>query len=222
MSALAAAAGVVIEAASLAHWEGLARLFEATSSPCYCRFWHFTGSNNAWLERCAEAPAENRAALERALAEGSDEGRGLVALAAGAGADTSAGAGAGVDAVAGAGADVVGWMKVAPATVMKKLYDRRLYKNLPCFAGDRSGVFVIGCALIHPSYRRRGVAKALVEGAVRLAPAWGARALEAFPRRPKEPVNDEELWTGPVSAFTASGFVEVNTFEPYPVLRRDL
>lgn len=212
MSDFAAAAGVVIEAATLEHWEGLARLFEAASSPCYCRFWHFTGSNNAWLERCAEAPAENRGALESALAEGSDEGRGLVALAAGA--ETEEGA--------GGGADVVGWMKVAPAAVMRKLYDRRLYKNLPCFAGDRSGVFVIGCALIHPSYRRRGVAKALVEGAVRLAPAWGARSLEAFPRRPKERVNDEELWTGPVSAFTASGFVEVNTFEPYPVLRREL
>jgi hypothetical protein len=46
--------------------------------------------------------------------------------------------------------------------------------------------------------------------------------IEAFPRRPKEPVNDEELWTGPVSAFTANGFIEVNTFEPYPVLRREL
>ena len=56
----------------------------------------------------------------------------------------------------------------------------------------------------------------------RIAPAWGARALEAFPRRPKEPVNDEELWTGPVSAFAKSGFVEVHAFEPYPVLRRDL
>jgi GNAT superfamily N-acetyltransferase len=113
-------------------------------------------------------------------------------------------------------------MKVAPAAVMKKLYDRRLYKNLACFEGDREGVFVVGCALIHPSYRKRGVATALVEGAVRLAPAWGARSLEAFPRRPKEPVNDEELWTGPVGAFTRNGFIEVNTFEPYPVLRRAL
>jgi GNAT superfamily N-acetyltransferase len=113
-------------------------------------------------------------------------------------------------------------MKVAPATAVAKAYERRLYKGLPCFAGDRTGVYLIGCALVHPGHRRRGVATALVAGAVKLAPAWGARALEALPRRPKEPVGDEELWTGPVSAFTTNGFVEVNAFEPYPVLRRTL
>jgi hypothetical protein len=66
------------------------------------------------------------------------------------------------------------------------------------------------------------VATALVAGAVRIAPSWGARALEALPRRPREPVSDEELWTGPMGAYAANGFVEVHAFEPYPVLRRDL
>ena len=67
-----------------------------------------------------------------------------------------------------------------------------------------------------------GVATALVGGAVRLAPAWGARALEAFPRNPKEPVSDEELWHGPMGAYAAHGFSVVHDFEPYPVLRREL
>jgi GNAT superfamily N-acetyltransferase len=124
--------------------------------------------------------------------------------------------------VALAGDTLVGWMKAAPARVMAKLYDQRLYRRLPCFEGDREGVFTIGCALVHPEHRRRGVARALVAGAVRLAPAWGARALEAFPRRPREHVSDEELWTGPMGAFSANGFVVVNDFEPYPVLRRVL
>jgi hypothetical protein len=66
------------------------------------------------------------------------------------------------------------------------------------------------------------VATALVAGAVRLAPSFGARALEAFPRRPREPVSDEELWTGPLGAYVQNGFVEVHAFEPYPVLRREL
>jgi hypothetical protein len=35
-------------------------------------------------------------------------------------------------------------------------------------------------------------------------------------------VSDEELWTGPVGAYAASGFVEVHGFAPYPVLRRAL
>jgi GNAT superfamily N-acetyltransferase len=192
---------VSVEAATREHTNGLVALFEACGSPCYCRFWHFGGTNNAWLDRSANAPGENRAELEAALASGSDEARGVVALAAGA---------------------LVGWLKVAPAAAMKKAYDRRLYKGLPCFDGGREGVFLVGCALVHPEHRHRGVATALVAGAVRLAPSWGARALEALPRRPREPVSDEELWTGPMGAYLANGFVEVSAFEPYPVLRRAL
>jgi GNAT superfamily N-acetyltransferase len=194
--------GLRVEAAAPAHEAGLASLFEAAGSPCHCRFWHFEGTSNAWLERCATAPEQNRADFAAALHAGGDEARGVVAL--------------------GLDGGVVGWLKVTPAAGMKKVYDRRLYRGLPCFAGDRAGVMVIGCALVHPAHRHAGVATALVEGAVRLAPAWGARALEAFPRRPKEPVSDEELWTGPMGAYARNGFVEVSDFEPYPVLRRVL
>ena len=224
-------AGIEIEgaietaAAGAEHRAGLVALFETTGSPCYCRFFHFEGTNNEWLARCAQAPDENRRELEAALAAGSDEARGVVALAHGGAGGSGGGGGAGGAGgvgSAGSAGEVVGWLKVAPAAAVRKAYERRLYKGLPCFAGDRTGVFLIGCALVHPAWRRRGVATALVAGAVRLAPAWGARALEALPRRPKEPVSDEELWTGPVSAFAASGFVEVHDLEPYPVLRRAL
>jgi GNAT superfamily N-acetyltransferase len=201
---MSAPPGIHVEAAGPGHAAGLVALFEAAGSPCYCRFWHFTGTNNAWLERSALAPDESRAELVTALNEGSDEARGIVAIA-------------------DAGSPrIVGWLKVAPAATMAKAYDRRLYRKLPCFEGDRAGVFLIGCTLVHPEHRHRGVASALVGGAVQFAPLWGARALEALPRRPKEPVSDEELWTGPMGAFTQHGFEIVHEFEPYPVLRRDL
>jgi GNAT superfamily N-acetyltransferase len=193
-----------VEAAGPQHAAGLVALFEAAGSPCHCRYWHFEGDKNAWLERCAAAPRENRAELERGLAAGSDDARGVVALAQ------------------GSAERVIGWLKVAPAAAVPKLYDQRLYRGLPCFQGDRAGVHVIGCALVDPTTRRRGVATALVAGAIRIAPSWGATALEALPRRPREPVSDEELWTGPLGAYLTNGFVEVHTFDPYPVLRREL
>jgi GNAT superfamily N-acetyltransferase len=210
---MSAPQGLRVELAGPEHTAGLLALFEAAGSPCYCRFWHFTGTNNAWLERSALAPEESRAELTTALAEGSDEARGIVALA------TTPGAPATIDAEP---PRVVGWLKVAPAAIMTKAYERRLYRKLPCFDGDRSGVFLLACALVHPEHRHRGVASALVGGAVQFATVCGARALEALPRRPTQPVSDEELWTGPMGAFTAHGFAIVNDFEPYPVLRRDL
>ena len=200
MSDVSGVSDVICEVASARHAAALVALFDRAGSPCFCRFWHFEGSNNEWLDRCANAKDENRAELEAGLARGSDDARGIVAID---------------------GDRVIGWLKVAPAKVMTKAFARRLYKGLPCFEGDREHVFVIGCALVDPEHRKRGVAVAMVGEAVHLAPAWGARALEAFPRVPAEAVHDDELWTGPLSAFTKNGFVAVSAFAPYPVMRLD-
>lgn len=191
-----------VVAAAPEHADALARLFEAEASPCYCRYWHFQGERNAWLERCAFSPERNEAEMRDALATGHPESRGLVAT-------TSDG-------------EVIGWMKLAPAGSMRKLYDQRLYRGLPCFEGDRSGVFTIGCFLVHPSHRRHGVARALLAKAIELAPSWGARALEAFPRRVPEGAHDADLYLGPHSIYLETGFHCVHEIGAYPVLRREL
>lgn len=191
-----------IEAAGPEHGDGLSVLFAAEASPCYCRYWHFEGERNAWLERCAFNPEENEAELRARLAQGSDEARGIVAK-------SSEG-------------QIVGWLKLAPQVAMRKLYDQRLYRQLPCFEGDRDGVFTIGCLLVHPAWRRRGVARELVAGAIRIAPSFGARALEAFPRRVPEGAHDADLFMGPEGVYFENGFVRVYEIGPYPVLRREL
>lgn len=183
------------------HTQGLEELFHAAGSPCFCRFWHFSGTNNEWLDVCANAPRENADAFAHALAERTDEARGIVALD---------------------GSRIVGWLKVAPAFVMRKAYERRFYKQLPVLQGNREGVFLIACALVHPNFRKQGVAKALVGAAIEMAPALGATVLEALPCRPKEAVMDETLWTGPMGAYTVHGFVAVGGFDMYPVLRRTI
>ncbi|HTJ85281.1 MAG TPA: GNAT family N-acetyltransferase, partial [Polyangiaceae bacterium] len=190
-----------VRAVARADAAGLAALFDAASSTCFCRYWHFEGDKNAWLERSALEPETSRGELEAALTARSDEAAGLVALAAGA---------------------VVGWLKLSRATTVPKLYEQRLYRGLSCFGGPRDGIVTIGCVLVAPTERRRGVATRLVEGAIAHAREAGARAIEALPRRPREAVSPEELFMGPWSTLVRRGFVEVGGEGPYPVLRLEL
>ena len=50
--------------------DALAALFERAESPCFCRYWHFEGDKNAWLDRCANRPRRTatRAAGRRSVA----------------------------------------------------------------------------------------------------------------------------------------------------------
>lgn len=181
------------------HATSLGDLFVAAASPCFCRFWHFEGDDNAWQLRSATEPEKNRAELDEDLAAG--RSLGVVALEED---------------------RVVGWLKLAPALAVPKMFARRLYRAEPWFQSERAGVFVIGCLLVHPERRRSGIARELVAAARDVARAAGARALEALPRRLEPPVRDESLWNGPLSTLEAAGFVRVAGVDGYPVLRIEL
>ncbi|HEY4105810.1 MAG TPA: GNAT family N-acetyltransferase [Polyangiaceae bacterium] len=189
---------LAFEAAEARHAAALVDLFARTNTPCHCQYWHFPGDKNAWLDRMFHAPDENRAAFVRGL--DSAELKGVVALA---------------------GERAVGWMKLCAAERVPKLYEQRLYKALPCFAGPRDAVLTIGCMLVDEDFRRRGVARSLIQSGVGLARKSGARAIEAFPRC-SEHAQAPELWLGPMKVFLEAGFQVVNDFAPYPVLRYDV
>lgn len=181
-----------------AHTDALAALFRRAESNCFCEWWHFEGDKNAWLARLVEAPEENCARLiERAAAPALG---GVVALS-----------------VAG---DAVGWMKLTEASAVPKLYGQRPYRGL-AFSGDRERTMTVGCFLVDPSWRRRGVAASLLKKGLELAQQAGATAVEAFPRR-AEGLRDEELWTGPHELYARHGFELVHEIAQYPVLRRML
>jgi GNAT superfamily N-acetyltransferase len=186
---------IVVEPFGRGHLEGFRTLFEASSSPCFCRYWHFTGTKNEWLDRCANHPEENLAEQAEALRNGDPSARGLVALEDGA---------------------IVGWMKVAPREAMPKLTSLPVYRGLAFVAGT----WTLGCLLVHPSARRCGVARALVRAAETHVRAWGGRALEGHPRRSEAPLYDEEAWQGPERVFIECGFEPVHDVAPYPVYRK--
>lgn len=181
--------------------QALSALFDAADSPCACRYLHFGGDKNEWLMRCASPERENHTELHAALASGSPEALGVVAAIDGA---------------------IVAWLKVAPAQSVPKALEQRTYRALPVFAGDRAGLYLLGCALIHPAERKRGLVAPLLDGAIALARDHGARALVALPRVPREPVSDAELWSLPFGPLARAGFVAVDGELPYPVLRLEL
>lgn len=196
---------MIVDVAGPSDAGALAAFFAACDVRCFCRYWHFLGDKNEWLDRTANAPDENRAELEAALVEGRADGRGLVARVE-------------------SGGPIVGWLKIALGASTPKIFEQRYYRSLPIFGGARDELAFVACMLVAPTHRGRGVARALVAGAAaharRLAPT--ARYLVALPRVTLEPVADGELWLGPRSVFEGLGFEEVHVEPPYPVLRLPL
>lgn len=187
---------MLVEAVTRDHFARLAALFEACGSACFCRWWHFAGTKNEWIERCALRPEENRRELEEALAAGSDSARGIVAIA---------------------GDEVVGWMKLAPRASLPKLRALPVYRAHEL--GTDEGVFSIGCFLVHPEHRRRGVARAMLAAAPTIVRAWSGTAIEAYPHAIDRTMYDEEAWMGPNALFEHAGFTQRGGELPYPVLR---
>ncbi len=190
-----------VERAGRGHATSLAQLLSENGFGCYCRYWHFEGNHREWLARCAHEPETHRVELLAACGAGSNEAAGMVALTE--------------------QNELIGWLKLAPATVMGKLYDQRLYKGLPCLNRPLDGVWTVGCLFVAERHRRRGVAAALLAGAVDAARGGGARSIEAFPRSDVD-VADAALMMGPLALFVHAGFEVVHDFSPYPVLRKRL
>ncbi len=175
-------------------------LFDAAGSPCFCRYWHFAGAKNPWLERCAFTPEANAAEQTELVARDDVTARGLVAFAD--------------DGTA------IGWMKLAPRASVPKLRGLPVYKKLDLGSDDE--VYSVGCFLVHPAHRKNDVARALLSAADAYVLAWGGLVIEGYPRRSSEPMNDEEAWMGPEVLFPECGFVVHADVGPYPVYRKRL
>jgi GNAT superfamily N-acetyltransferase len=86
----------------------------------------------------------------------------------------------------------------------------RLVRSRTIPAVDDAPVWSIGCFVVRPGYRRRGVTRALLDGAVAYARAQGAPGVEAYPIDPAGArVSSSFGFVGFVSTFEAVGFRRV-------------
>jgi GNAT superfamily N-acetyltransferase len=99
----------------------------------------------------------------------------------------------------------VGWCGIGPRAEFTRLRRSRTIPSL-----DERPVWSIVCFLVRPGLRRRGVATALLSGAIDYARSCGAPALEAYPvdtdgRR----IDTASAYVGTTAMFEAAGFRRV-------------
>lgn len=118
----------------------------------------------------------------------------------------------------------VGWCGLGPRAAMPRLMNSRTIPSV-----DDVPVWSIGCFKIRPGFRRRGVARALLDGAVEYARSQGAPAVEAYPIDPEGQRIDVGFgFVGFTPMFEAAGFRRVlltdahSAGRPRWLMRREL
>ena len=172
---------VRIEPLTADTWPLLEALFREGGDPrwCWCQFWRLRSKDFG----AARVP-ELRERL-RGLADG-PQPPGLVAIEGD-----------------GAEARAVGWVSLGPRADFERIVRSKV---IP--AVDDLPVWSIVCFAVSASARGRGVAKALLDGAIDYARGRGADALEAYPVvvDPGEGIHPEAAFTGTLPMFERAGF----------------
>jgi len=113
------------------------------------------------------------------------------------------------------GGTPVGWVSLGPREDYARLARSPVMK-----AVDDRPVWSIVCFVVPSAWRGRGVAHALLAGAIRYARQQGVTLLEAYPVDKAQCCADDALWFGTKSMFDAAGFKEVARRRPQrPVVR---
>ncbi|HZN75859.1 MAG TPA: GNAT family N-acetyltransferase [Micromonosporaceae bacterium] len=100
-----------------------------------------------------------------------------------------------------------GWLAIGPRTDMERLVRSR---TIPVI--DDSPVWSVVCFLVRPGYRRQGLARRLLEGAIEYARSQRAAGLEAYPvDSGGGRIHTSAAYVGTLDLFTDAGFRVVTT-----------
>ena len=107
----------------------------------------------------------------------------------------------------------VGWVTLGPRRDFRKLARSPVMKPVDDTPLD-ARLWSIVCFVVPAPCRHRGVAHALLRGAIDYAARRGARLVEAYPVDRKARISDDALWFGTKSMYDAAGFEEVARRRP--------
>jgi GNAT superfamily N-acetyltransferase len=112
----------------------------------------------------------------------------------------------------------VGWVSLGPREDYARLARSPVMK-----AVDERPVWSIVCFFVDAKARGRGVAEAMLDGALAWARERGVTLVEAYPCDRAQRASDDSMWFGSQSMFDRAGFVEVARRKPArPVMRKAL
>jgi ribosomal protein S18 acetylase RimI-like enzyme len=112
----------------------------------------------------------------------------------------------------------VGWVSLGPREDYAKLTRSPVMKPV-----DDQAVWSVICFVVPAEHRGRGVARALLDGAIAYAKKHGARIVEAYPVDKRDRARDDAMWFGAKSMYDAAGFTEVARRKPErPVVRLEV
>lgn len=171
---------LIVLPATADRWPDIELLF--AGSACWCQYWRGSASDYGRISKATlldHVLDERRAALRRQLQQPSPPG-----------------------VVAYSGHEPVGWCGFGPRHTLVRLARSRTISPV-----DELSVWSIVCFLVRPGFRRRGVATALLQGAIACARSHGAPALEAYPIDPgARRLSPNFAYVGTLSLFEKAGF----------------
>ena len=177
---------VTIRSASDVPWRDVERVFETPGDPrtCWCQYFKLRGTD---FDR---ADVATLASALRDQTRQASPTPGLVAF---------------VDD------QPAGWVAVEPRDDYPRLRRSRVAAGGSAEEWGDASVWSIVCFVVRKDFRCRGVAAALVAGAVEHARASGARVVEAYPVDPDRLAGSAagSLYHGTVTMFQAAGFAEI-------------
>lgn len=117
------------------------------------------------------------------------------------------------------GDEPVGWLNAQPRHKLRHCFERMRVPPtpLPCAPYEAA---VVVCFIIAPAWRRRGVSRALLAGALSSLAARGFKLVDGFPFKSGDSERGADHYHGALSTFVAAGFAPLSETDDITVVRK--